>query len=271
MNSVIGILIGLLILIGFVWLGLRIKPRAIAAYPEPAPEPQAVRVPDDLPPPVARHYRLLYGDEVPVITSAVVSGRATIRPFGFSLPARFRFTHQAGQGYRHYIEATFYGIPVFRVNEHYLDGHGHLELPIVGLAEGPHTDQAANLGLWAETSYLPAILVTDPRVHWEAIDDETALLFVPFGQGEQHFVVRFDLESGRQTMMEAMRYRDEAGDKILWLAAAVPGATIEAGGATLDATGSATWLDQGSPWAFFTAEEIVYNVDVEEYIRAQGP
>lgn len=36
----------------------------------------------------------------------------------------------------------------------------------------------------------------------------------------------------------------------------------------LSATGSATWLDQGSLWAFFTLEETAYNVDVSEYIRA---
>lgn len=30
------------------------------------------------------------------------------------------------------------------------------------------------------------------------------------------------------------------------------------------------WLDQGSPWAFFTLEETAYNVDVSEYIRARG-
>lgn len=83
--------------------------------------------------------------------------------------------------------------------------------------------------------------------------------------------MRFDPETGDLLVLEAMRYRDEAGEKILWLAAATPGATIEAGGAALNATGSATWLDQGRPWATFTAEEIVYNVDVQEYIRATGP
>ena len=32
-----------------------------------------------------------------------------------------------------------------------------------------------------------------------------------------------------------------------------------------------TWLDEGTPWAVFNVEEIVYNVDVQEYIRAKGP
>ena len=271
MKIVVGVLIALVVLMGIGWLGLGIKPKPFAPYPGQTPELQTIPLPEDLPAPVERYYRQLYGDDVPVITSAVVSGRAAIRPFGITLPARFRFTHEAGQGYRHYIEATFFGIPIMKVNEHYLDGHGRLEIPIIGVAEGPQTDQGANLGLWAESTFLPAIYLTDSRIRWEAIDEETALLIVPFGEEEQQFVVRFDPDTGRLRLMEAMRYRDEMGDKILWLAATLPGQTIEAGEAVLEAVGAATWLDQGTPWATFTAEEIVYNVDVQEYIRASGP
>lgn len=271
MKFALTIVIVLVVLAGIGWLGLRIKPKPFASYPEQTPPLPTVPLPDDLPAPVLRYYRQLYGDVVPVITSAVVSGRATMKPFGFALPARFRFVHDTGQGYRHYIEATFFGIPIMKVNEWYLDGHGRLDLPIIGVTEGPKTDQGANLGLWAESTFLPAIWITDERVRWEAVDEETAVLIVPFGDEEQQFVVRFDPETGDLLLLEAMRYRDEAGDKILWLAAAVPGETIEAGGATLNATGSATWLDQGTPWATFTAEEIVYNVDVQAYIRATGP
>lgn len=271
MKIIIGLLIIGVVLLGFGWLGLRIRPKPFAAYLNQTPELPTVPIPADLPAPVARYYRQLYGEEAPVITSVVVSGRATIRPFGFALPARFRFVHEAGQGYRHYIEATWFGIPIMKVNEWYLDRHGRLELPIIGVVEGPKTNQGANLGLWAESTYMPAVWLTDPRVRWEAVDEDTAVLFVPFGEEEQQFVVRFHPATGGLVLMEAMRYRDEAGDKILWLAATVPGETIEAGGAILEATGSATWLDQGKPWAAFTAEEIVYNVDVQEYIRASGP
>ena len=38
----------------------------------------------------------------------------------------------------------------------------------------------------------------------------------------------------------------------------------------LGAVGSATWLDQGKPWAMFTLEEVNYNVDVSDYIRQRG-
>lgn len=68
-----------------------------------------------------------------------------------------------------------------------------------------------------------------------------------------------------------MRDHDEAGDKILWLAFIVPGTTVAASGVLLAVTGSANWLDQGLAWAIFTAEEIIYNVNVSDYIRARGP
>ena len=41
-------------------------------------------------------------------------------------------------------------------------------------------------------------------------------------------------------------------------------------GTQLSAVGSATWLDQGKPWAVFTPEAVKYNVDVSQYILARG-
>ena len=41
-------------------------------------------------------------------------------------------------------------------------------------------------------------------------------------------------------------------------------------GDAAERVGSATWLDQGRPWAVFTLEDVVYNVDVSTYIRQRG-
>jgi hypothetical protein len=250
-------------------LGLKIKPAPFAPFHQPQPELETIPLPDNLPAPVERYYRQIYGERVPVITSAVLTGRATIKPFaGIPLPARFRFVHTAGQDYRHYIEATFYGLPVMRVNEHFLGGRARLELP-TGISEGPEIDQAATLSMWAESIWLPAIWLTDPRVKWQAVDQQTAVLVVPFGEVEEQFIVRFDPDTGLVDLMESMRYQDAESGKILWLNQSFNWHSLN--GYTLPLVGTATWLDQGKPWAIFTIEDVVYNVDVQEYVLQRGP
>lgn len=256
-----------LILLG--WLGLKIQPKPFPTMPAETVVLETTLLTEDLPEPVARFYRHIYGDQIPVIESAVISGRASMRVNGITFPARFRFTHLAGQGYRHYIEATFFGLPIMKVNEHYLDGHGRLELPF-GIFESPQVDQAANLGLWAESMWLPSLFITDARTRWESVDEETAILVIPFGEEEQRFVVRFDAETGLLLLMEAMRYRDaEGGSKILWLSEALVWERVDEN--LIPKTGAATWLDEGTPWAVFTVEEVVYNLDVSDYIHKTGP
>jgi hypothetical protein len=218
---------------------------------------------------VERFYQRVYGESVPVIQSFVVSGRARLRFMGITFPARFRFTHIAGQGYRHYIETTIFGLAVMRVNEHYLGGKGRLELPF-GVEEGSKVDQAADLGLWAETLWLPSIYVTDQRVRWGPIDEETALLVVPFGEGKQRLVVRFDPETGMVRLLESMRYKSsDSESKTLWVNEVLQWATVD--GQPTAALGAATWFDEGTPWAVFEVEDVRLNVAVEEYIQAKGP
>jgi len=254
------------------WLGLRIRPAPFSAFPQTDGAVETVPLPEGLPAPVERFYRLIYGERVPVIASAVISGRAMLRPVPSfpAFPSRFRFTHIAGQDYRHYIELTMFALPLVKVNEHFVGGNGHMDLGPLGVSEGPKVDQGGNLGLWAESTWLPAIWITDPRVRWEAVDEVTALLVVPFGDQEEHIVVRFDTQTGYLHFLEAMRYKgEEDTTKTLWICEGLE--WTETKGYILPQKGRITWFDQGTAWAVFEVEDVVYNIDLDDYIKQTGP
>ncbi|MCD6344813.1 MAG: hypothetical protein J7M17_04325, partial [Anaerolineae bacterium] len=103
MNPIVKVVItfsGFLAVLAAVgWLGLQVHPKPFPAYPEQTPALNTIALPADLPAPVARFYKTIIGDQVPVIESAVISGRGRLRIKGITFPARFRFTHIAGQGY----------------------------------------------------------------------------------------------------------------------------------------------------------------------------
>jgi hypothetical protein len=99
------------------------------------------------------------------------------------------------QTWRKKIEAGIFGFPLFKVNERYMDGRSVFESPVGNTDNDPKVNQGANLGLWAESVWLPSIFLTDERVRWEPVGDVTALLSVPFEEARERYVVRYDPES----------------------------------------------------------------------------
>jgi hypothetical protein len=228
------------------WLGLRLQPSAYPPYKEPAPPLEMRPLPAGLPEPVERFYRQTYGDKVPVITSAVVSGRGSMAPFGMALPMRFRMHYAIGQDYRSEFQATFFRIPIMSAVETYIDGHGVGQMPM-GTDEGAWFDQALNVRIWCELlEWMPAALLGDSRVAWVPVDESLAVLRVPFAGGQESIVVRFDPGTGGLTHFEAMKGRT-ASEKVLWI--------------------NGIWFDQGKPWITLNIEEMLFNVPVAGAIR----
>lgn len=231
-----------------VWIGLGIKPGPFPEFCSEQPVHDSVSLPAGLPAPVERFYSLTYGDKVPLIRTAVISGRGTMRLFGLPIPIRFRFAHEAGQSFRHEIILTFFGLPIMRGDETFIDGRGWGKTP-GGVDEGPGMDQGSNVSLWAEAlNWFPAVLVTDPRVRWQSINATTALLRVPHGPAEEVFVVRFDGDSGKVQYFEAMKYKGATGRKTLWI--------------------NGVWSDERRPWIRLDVEEVRLNTNVRSYIRS---
>ena len=231
------------------WVGLQIKPKPFPPFPGEALALQTVPLPECLPEPVERFYRARYGENIPIIDTVVISGRGTLKLGGIASPIRFRFVHEAGKSFRSDIDMTFFGGPIMHAFEIYLDGHARGVTP-GGMDENEAWfDQSANIRMWAEAiDWFPAILAIDPNVHWEPIDENTALLSVPLGDSEDHLIVRFDPSDDSVQYIEAMKYKS-ADTRMLWI--------------------NGIWMDDGRPWITMNTEEILFNVDVYDYIREQ--
>ncbi len=263
------ILIVVLILLIAGWVGLQVKPTPFPAYRELSLPPKQMTLPGDLPAPVERYFRAALGEQIPVMQSAVITGTGKLTFKGITFNSRWRFIHDAGRGYRHYIETTIFGYPLLKVNERYLDGESRLELPFGIVGAGPKTDTAAALGLWAELVWLPSIFVTDPRVQWEAIDDTSARLIVPSGEGQDSLTVTFDPQTGLMAQIEALRWRDEKDTaKLRWTNRISGWRTFQ--GVQIPSPASIHWEDMASAWFTPVVEHVVYNTDVSEYIRGRG-
>lgn len=243
-----------------VWIGLEVDAQPLPEDPAELGEVATTRLPSGLPLPVERFYTELYGEQIPVVDTAVIIGRGEMRISGLTFPARWRFSHLTGQAYSHYIELTVFGRRLMTVNESYVDGRARLDLP-VGISEGPNIDQGANLALWAEAVWMPSLWVQHPAVRREAIDENSARLIVPFEGGEEAFSVWFDPETGLLNRLESMRFKGEQDSRrTLWINEVLAWGEVDGHPVPLET--AITWGDEDPPWAILCTEGVKYNSDL---------
>lgn len=266
----LGAAAGAVVLLGAGWLGLQVRPAPFAPVAGPVVPAETIAMPTGLPAPLARYLRATFGDRVPLVHSATISGRGHLRFIGITFPARLRFDHRAGQSYQHAIDATWFGLPLLRVHESYHEGRARLELPVGIVENEPKVDQGANLALWGEELFwMPSVLVTDQRVHWEGIDAASARLIVPFGAEEEQFTVRFDAATGLLRQAEALRYKNPTDSaKTPWRIDILGWQTFQ--GVKLPAHAAITWEDEASPWLVLEVEDVAANTTLMPTTLAAG-
>ena len=259
-EAIIGVLV---ILAGIGWLGFQIPPKSLPPHPDKTQNLGTVELSPDLPKPVYRHFTETLGSQAPRIESAVVWGKAKFRISGLWMPVRFKAHYVPGQDFYRYMEVTWFGLPILRGSDSYLNGEGILNM--AGNVEtGEKIAQGQNLAVWAEAVWMPSVFVTDSRVRWEAVNDVSARLFVPFAEQEDSLLVRFDPQTGLMTQMSAQRYRDQEEKKTPWRIECMDWETFHS--VKIPIRAAVAWEDEGSPWAFFAVEGVEYNVDVSEKI-----
>lgn len=234
--------------------------RALSKLPQPFPNPQPgpafqPQPMPDLPEPV-RLYLETVAPELPVMRSAILIGRFSMRVAGVQVPGRWRFTHDVGRGYRHEMDITVMGRTVARGDEHYVDGHAELDLPS-GLISGPKVDAAAHLSMWAEYLWLPSVLAA---AQWEGIDAVSARMRVP--GSDQPLLAWFDPETHLLTRFETLRWRDSGDPEPLpWSTSNLAWTRI--GGVGVPAVCAVQWGDQKQPWLRLSLDDVVWNVPVD--------
>ncbi len=82
MKIIVGITVVLVAILLLGWAGLHIQFKPFSPYSEKTGAVQMVPLPSGLPDPVDRFYHKIYGYEVPLITSAVITGKLLARPAG---------------------------------------------------------------------------------------------------------------------------------------------------------------------------------------------
>ena len=69
-------ILSILIIIG--WLGLKIQPKPFPKFSGESSQLENISLPDDLPAPVERFYRQVYGDQIPVIEAQKLTRPASL-------------------------------------------------------------------------------------------------------------------------------------------------------------------------------------------------
>jgi hypothetical protein len=223
---------------------------------------RSTRPAPELPAPV-RRFEVAFGNEsAREIATLAMEGRGRVHigrlPW---MPIDVRMYHRLGHDYVGLIRVRPARVTLVSVVDAYVDGQGITKIgPAASI--GPEIDQGAFLGMWAAAIAYPSTWV---RVRWEAVDDTTARVHLPFKDGGESAIVRYDPATGNPLRFEADRHRVAGGPKIRWYGDSAEWSSFD--GVPAPRSVTAWWSDQPAPWFEMTVETVRADVDVDEAIE----
>jgi hypothetical protein len=178
------------------------------------------------------------------------------------LPLRMRSVSRVGESFVNDIEMVWYGRPVLRVIDAFVDGRGITRIGPKAVL-GEEIDQGANLFLWSEAFFVPSAFREGTPVAAEQVGTDEIRLSVPFGAGRDSATVRF--AAGHPSRFSALRYKKVGQPKIWWHVDYSKWFVKE--GIAVPQRIEVTWEDERKPWLSFNLDGFAANVEAEPRLR----
>ena len=178
------------------------------------------------------------------------------------LPLRMRSVSRVGESFVNDIEMVWYGRPILRVVDAFVDGHGITKIgPKVLLGE--EIDQGANLFLWSEALFVPSAFREGSTVAAEQVGADEIRLTVPFGSGHDEATVRFT--GGHPSRLSALRFK-RVGDPKIWWHVDYSRWVLQEGIAVPQRM-DVSWEDEPRLWLSFEVDGFAADVEAEPRLR----
>lgn len=164
--------------------------------------------------------------------------------------------------------ASVAGLPLMRVQDHYIDGNGRLGVNVAGLftleeATGNDVDQGSLMRYLNEIMWFPTAFLAD-NVTWEAIDNSSARVTLT-DRGESVSAVLYFDDEGRMTNFVGERYWSAGTEQSELMEWSTPiSAYGEFEGLRLPVAGEGVWHKNGgdAPYTYIELQitDVAYNV-----------
>jgi hypothetical protein len=217
----------------------------------------------DLPLPIVRWLEVAWPDGVDPVETLTVAG--PVRMLRGRLPLRGDTTmrFELGRGYVSDIRIGVGRMTAVRGLDALVDGTG---ITVVGheASMGMEIDQGTFLALWSQSLLFPNAWRHLPGLRWTAVRDHEVIVTLPFGDGVETAVLRFEPErSPFPVSFEAERYREVGRPKVGWRADY--GDWHWRAGIAVPTRLRVQWADQPHPWFDMRVATLVPNEDLRPH------